>query len=136
MKAKYFPNSSFLKEENPRFGLAFWNGIQCTRDFLNNHKRWIIGNGRKVKFWKDMWLLLQPFKNHEEFSGLKRKLTLKYGNLVHIYISHEEGLSSKHLTLEKVSESQKKVLYSLNLMLRVYNLFSKNEDSFVWGSDK
>lgn len=68
LKSKYFLDFSFLEVENPRFGSVLWNDLQNTRVFLKNHKIWIIGDHRKVDFWKERWLLLEPLKDHEALS--------------------------------------------------------------------
>ena len=33
-----------------------WASILQGRDFLKNHGRWIVGDGRSIKLWRDKWL--------------------------------------------------------------------------------
>lgn len=70
LKAKYFLDSIFLEIENPKLGLALWNGLQNTKFFLNKNKIQIIGDSRKVNFQKDKWLLPKPLKDHVTLSRL------------------------------------------------------------------
>jgi len=56
IKAKYFPRGSFLESglgNKPSFA---WRRIFCAIDLLQEGLIWRIGDGKKVKIWRDKWL--------------------------------------------------------------------------------
>ncbi|KAM1981033.1 hypothetical protein ACFX15_037578 [Malus domestica] len=56
LKARYFPNSSFL--EAKKGGRAFWAWASLLdgRDLILRDARWQIMGGMKVWFWQDNWI--------------------------------------------------------------------------------
>ncbi|KAK6118987.1 hypothetical protein DH2020_047273 [Rehmannia glutinosa] len=60
LKARYYPNGSFLtakKGYNPSFT---WQSILAGQQVLNAGIRWTIGNGTSIRVWGDPWLSHQP----------------------------------------------------------------------------
>ncbi|CAH9127293.1 unnamed protein product [Cuscuta epithymum] len=56
LKARYFPNSEFLKAKlgnNPSY---IWRSIFETQGVLKENIRRRVGNGREVQVWADAWL--------------------------------------------------------------------------------
>jgi hypothetical protein len=56
LKAKYFPNgeltdAAFVKNPSPG-----WQGIMHGLELLKKGVIWRIGNGRKVRIWRDNWI--------------------------------------------------------------------------------
>lgn len=56
LKGLYFPNSDILKAQKKRGGSWGWHSILQGRDFLRAEGRWLVGNGKDIKVWKDKWL--------------------------------------------------------------------------------
>ncbi|XP_031127504.1 uncharacterized protein LOC116029594 [Ipomoea triloba] len=55
-QAKYYPGSSFLEaraSNNPSF---IRNSLLTAKEVIRSNSRWRIGNGNRVKIWKDKWL--------------------------------------------------------------------------------
>jgi hypothetical protein len=41
----------------PEIGISnFWKGVICAARVAKMWYRWKVGNGKKVRFWKDVWL--------------------------------------------------------------------------------
>jgi hypothetical protein len=56
MKAKYYPDCLVLEAplgNQPSFA---WRSIQGSSNLVKNGLVWRVGNGKKVRIWKDMWL--------------------------------------------------------------------------------
>lgn len=56
LKARYYPNSSFLeagRASNPSY---IWSSMQETKEIIRRGSRWRVGNGRSISIWKDKWL--------------------------------------------------------------------------------
>lgn len=56
LKARYYPNSSFLEAQkgtNPSF---IWSSIFETQAIIWNNCRWRVGDGISISIWKDKWL--------------------------------------------------------------------------------
>ncbi|KAL0370780.1 UNVERIFIED_CONTAM: putative ribonuclease H protein [Sesamum angustifolium] len=56
LKARYFPNDEFLNAKK-RSNISFtWRSILVARPVIERGVRWRIGDGRKVRAWKDPWI--------------------------------------------------------------------------------
>lgn len=60
LKGKYFPRTEFWEAKVPQNASYTWHSIISARELLKEGSRWVVGNGRKVKFWKDPWLKALP----------------------------------------------------------------------------
>jgi hypothetical protein len=56
LKAKYFPNTSFLEAGVPGNASYIWRSICAAKEVLNCGLRWRVGSGDRIKIWKDRWL--------------------------------------------------------------------------------
>jgi hypothetical protein len=56
LKAKYFPNSSFLEASLGKRPSYAWRSIFVARNLLKHGLVWRIGNGATVKIWGDRWI--------------------------------------------------------------------------------
>ena len=56
LKAKYFPNTSFLEALSPGNASFIWRSICEAKSVLHDGLRWRVGNGEKIKIWGDKWL--------------------------------------------------------------------------------
>lgn len=55
-KAKYFPNSSFLKAKHKTKASWTWQSIWASRVMVEKGWRWVVATGSQVDIWKDPWL--------------------------------------------------------------------------------
>ena len=55
-KAKYFAGCSFMEAQLGKKPSYVWRSIMAARETLEVGSRWIVGNGRSVKIWRDRWL--------------------------------------------------------------------------------
>ncbi|KAJ9677520.1 hypothetical protein PVL29_022489 [Vitis rotundifolia] len=51
------------KEVRGTYGVGVWKAIRKDWEIIRSRSRFIIGNGRKVKFWKDVWCEDQALKD-------------------------------------------------------------------------
>lgn len=56
LKAKYFPNTSFLKAKCSNNVSYTWRSIHKASWILKKGCYWLIGNGMHTKIWEDNWL--------------------------------------------------------------------------------
>ena len=56
LKDKYFPSSSFMEASIPRNASFTWRSIMGARKVIELGSRWRVGNGDKIRIWKDRWL--------------------------------------------------------------------------------
>ncbi|XP_038718208.1 uncharacterized protein LOC120011213 [Tripterygium wilfordii] len=56
LKAKYFPNTDFLKVEKKRNASYLWTSFLNVRYLIEDGLRWRIGNGATVHIWGNNWL--------------------------------------------------------------------------------
>ena len=51
------------KEVRGAYGVGLWKAIRKDWEIIRSRSRFIVGNGRKVKFWKDLWCEDQALKD-------------------------------------------------------------------------
>lgn len=56
IKAKYYPNSSFLEFELGKMPSFIWRSFMAAKDLLSHGIIWGIGDGHSIKIWGDKWL--------------------------------------------------------------------------------
>ena len=56
LKARCFPNSSFLEAQVGKNSSYTWRSLMAAQEVLRRGLRWNIGNGRKTKIWVDRWI--------------------------------------------------------------------------------
>src|SRR5687768_16978813 len=56
MKAKYYPNCSFLDSYLGNLGSYSWRSIWGAKALLKEGVIWRIGNGSMVNIWRDPWV--------------------------------------------------------------------------------
>jgi hypothetical protein len=62
LRRKYLGDNSFC--QNKQRGCSqFWQGLMKAKEWYKKGTKWRIGNGRKTKFWHDVWLEDCPLKN-------------------------------------------------------------------------
>lgn len=87
LKGKYFPRSNFWEAKAPSNASYTWKSILSARETLEEGVRWVIGDGRRVKFWGDKWIpdllggkLYSPPQNGETGATMVRDWRHNEGN--------------------------------------------------------
>jgi hypothetical protein len=55
LRKKYLKDKSFCQTKQ-RGSSQFWQGLEKAREWYERGLRWILGNGKKIRFWHDVWL--------------------------------------------------------------------------------
>ena len=56
LQAKYFPSRSFLESKQGHNSSFTWQSICATKAILERGLRWRVGNGQRIKLWRDPWI--------------------------------------------------------------------------------
>ena len=56
LKAKYFPNSVACEAELGSRSSYVWRSLWNAKKVVDRGSRWCIGNGERVRIWKDRWI--------------------------------------------------------------------------------
>ncbi|KAL6216882.1 hypothetical protein ACLB2K_010100 [Fragaria x ananassa] len=76
MKARYFPNTTFLKAKKGSRPSWVWNSLLTGRETITEHALWQINSGRNVDVWSDRWVpnsnrgLIKPIITCNRFTAL------------------------------------------------------------------
>jgi ribonuclease HI len=74
IRAKYYPNSSFLEASlgsKPSFA---WRSIHGARELLSEGLMWRVGNGRRINIWGDNWVPIpSTYRIHSPPKSLTRE---------------------------------------------------------------
>lgn len=55
LRKKYLRGRSFC-QTNQRGASQFWQGLGKAREWYERGTRWKLGNGKRIRFWHDVWL--------------------------------------------------------------------------------
>lgn len=66
VKAKYLNNNSnfLFKTKKSSSASKAWKNIFDQQDLHKRGIAWILGNGKSIYFWYDMWMTLSPLINN------------------------------------------------------------------------
>jgi hypothetical protein len=56
LKAKYFPNETFMNAKVPNNASFTWRSIMWAQQVIEKGTRWRVGDGEDIQIWKDRWL--------------------------------------------------------------------------------
>uniref|UniRef100_A0A2N9F8H0 Reverse transcriptase domain-containing protein n=1 Tax=Fagus sylvatica TaxID=28930 RepID=A0A2N9F8H0_FAGSY len=56
LKAKYFPDCTFMEAQIPSHASYSWRSLAQARHVIRLGTRWRIGTGTKVNIWRDNWI--------------------------------------------------------------------------------
>lgn len=57
---KYIRNAPNIFACRPQASSNFWQGVMWAAKALKFGYRWVVGNGRKIRFWEDIWFGTSP----------------------------------------------------------------------------
>ncbi|ONI21342.1 hypothetical protein PRUPE_2G060500 [Prunus persica] len=86
LKARYFPECSFLDAKKGGRASWAWSSLLVGRDIIEKGARWQIGNGHLVSVWKDRWLMgygsekISPLPSCNRFTPLLVADLIDVGN--------------------------------------------------------
>ena len=86
LKAKYFPDSSFLEAQLGKNPSYTWRSLVAAIGVLKRGLRWNIGNGQRVRIWADKWV---PIPN--SFKVISPRPQNFEGELVESLLNREIG---------------------------------------------
>ena len=75
VRRKYLEDKSFCQSKQ-RGSSQFCQGLEKAREWYEKGTRWKVGNGKKVRFWHDIWLGNCPLKI--EFPRLQNQQTTRF----------------------------------------------------------
>lgn len=82
LKAKYFPNSSFLDAEMGKRPSFMWRSFLAAKDLLSNGVLWRVGDGKSINIWGENRLpSVRPLKFQ---SGLCLSKNAKVSDLIDV----------------------------------------------------
>jgi exonuclease III len=61
LRKKYLKDKSFCQVKC-KGSSQFWQGLEKVKDWYERGLKWKIGNGKKIRFWHDVWLKDCPLK--------------------------------------------------------------------------
>ncbi|RVW22024.1 putative ribonuclease H protein [Vitis vinifera] len=122
------------KGARDRHGVGVWKAIRNGWENFHSHSRFIIGDGTRVKFWKDLWCENQSLE--EAFPFLFNLSTNKEGWVAEAWEENEVGGSwglrfTKHLNDWEVGEVE-----SLLSKLHPLTIRRGVNDSLWWKENK
>lgn len=56
LKAKYFPNETFMNAKVPNNASFTWRSIMWAQPVIEKGTRWRVGDSEDIHIWKDRWL--------------------------------------------------------------------------------
>lgn len=84
LKAKYFPNSTFLDSEIGKRHSFIWRSFMAAKDLISHGIIWRIGDGNSIKVWGDNWLLNIGSMNF--YYGLSLPCDAKVSDLIDVSV--------------------------------------------------
>lgn len=124
-KSRYYPNHSFLEASSGFQPSYAWRSILSARDLVKKGSRWTIGNGRKVRIWKDNWLPI-----HSNFKVCSPVSVLDEDATVSTLIDDELRMWDKRLVDSIFNSFEANIISSMPLSLR------QPEDKLSWPGER
>ena len=56
LKAKYFPHATLFTSPRTSKGSHIWTTLSLGVELILEGMRWVVGDGRTIRIWKDHWL--------------------------------------------------------------------------------
>ena len=125
LKAKYFPHATVFISPQTSRGSHIWTAISLGVELLLEGMRWIIGDGRSIRVWKDHWFPNGSLWNYIEGPFLPQEDDRRVNSL---WSNQEWSFDSLNLPLP----TQLQDLFQGILVARYASL----TDSFLWPYNK
>lgn len=92
--------------------------------------RWLVGNGKRIRFWEDNWIGGKPLI-YNKFSGLQEPLKRRVGLKVEDFI--DERRKWKHLSTLDIPNREDPLIKELKDMISYHTLPLHTQlDEVVW----
>lgn len=75
----------FLSVDENQGGSHIWKNAKKFKHILRRGVKWKVGNGLKVHFWEDTWILDHCLCDDPRWNGFMAHCKLQFGNLVSDY---------------------------------------------------
>lgn len=122
LRRKYLKDRSFC-QTNQRGASQFWQGLGKAREWYERGTKWRLGNGKKIRFWHDVWLGNCPLKiKFPKLFRISRQQDWSVMELKEV----EWNLDLRRLGNDAVAEWNE-LQEALELAV-----FSEEEDTVVW----
>ncbi|KAK9932560.1 hypothetical protein M0R45_019793 [Rubus argutus] len=148
IKARYFPNCSFMEASKGSRASWGWSSLLTGRDTIDINARWQIHNGRKVDVWRDRWIpnskggLIEPTITNNRFTPLQVSELINEDsmswNIDHItpFITDKDAIAitaiplNNHLEEDRLSPKSLTMWRALNNSLPTFaNLWKRKVSS-------
>ena len=81
----HYDFNHFLNSELEQGGSMIWKNAQKFKNILRKGVKWKVGNGRRVLFWKKIWILDHPFCDDPRWNRYMEKCKNQIGTFVANY---------------------------------------------------
>jgi len=110
IKAKYYPNSSFLEAQVGSRASFVWRSLCNARELLNQGLIWRVGDGRSITIWNTRWLPTPIMHSVQSPTRLLEK-----NSLVGELIDYSQGVWKKEIIAEIFMPEEAKVIENIPL---------------------
>lgn len=121
LKAKYFPNTTFMKCKRKSSQLCYWKGILSTRHLLSKCVCFWVRKENYINFWEDPWV-----SNLENFIPKPRQKAFRNFERMVDFVFLPNGIWNT----KKLED-----LFDDNLVTNISNIFWANcmcPDKVIW----
>ena len=125
LKAKYYPNQSFLEASVKSNPSLTWRSICGAKQALMDGLVWRVGTGENIRIWKDSWLMGSPCPKI-----LSAPRVLEANATVGELINQEQGCWNSMLIDQIFSPSEAEIIKQIPLSSR------RPQDKLIWAGNR
>ncbi|KAJ9676777.1 hypothetical protein PVL29_022006 [Vitis rotundifolia] len=117
-----------------RYGVGLWKAIRNEWLFLKSRLAYQVGNGRRVKFWKDKWCSDEPLC--ESFPSLYSISLTKDAWVSEVWNSESDGEGWTPLFSRAFNDWEIAMLECFMLKIQAIKVQREEDDRVVWTASK
>ncbi|KAJ9674040.1 hypothetical protein PVL29_023536 [Vitis rotundifolia] len=117
-----------------RYGVGLWKAIRNEWLFLKDRLAYQVGNGRRVKFWKDKWCGDEP--PCESFLSLYSISLSKDAWVSDVWNSNSDGEGWTPIFSRAVNDWEIAMVERFMLKIQAFRVQRGDEDRVVWTASK
>ena len=125
LKAKYYPNQSFLEASVKSNPSLTWRSICGAKQALMDGLVWRVGTGENIRIWKDSWLMGSPCPKI-----LSAPRVLEANATVAELINQEQGCWNSMLIDQIFAPSEAEIIKQIPLSSR------RPQDKLIWAGNR